>query len=83
MDILLVNGIDYQVKISNPQIGQLILRDILKEKYTVECINFDYLAKKQEIVFKETIWENVKMFTEIILNISPKIVGFIPSVIHS
>lgn len=76
MDILLVNGIDYQVKITNPQIGQLIIRDILKEKYTVECVNFDYLAKTKAIVFKETIWKNVEIFTKYIYDKQPKIVGF-------
>lgn len=76
MDILLINGVDYQVKVTNPQIGQLILRDILKDKYEVECINFDYLAKKKIIKFRDSIWDNVELFAEIILAKKPKIVGF-------
>lgn len=76
MDILLINGVDYRVDIPNPQIGQLILRDILKEKYTVDCISFDYLAKANLITFKNTVWENVEMFANYILDKNPKIVGF-------
>jgi len=76
MDILLVNGVDYQLKITNPQIGQLILRDILKVKYDVECINFDYLAKKKKIRFKENIWDNIDMFAEYLISKSPQIIGF-------
>lgn len=64
------------MKVTNPQIGQLILRDILKEKYTVECINFDYLAKKGIITYKDTIWENIDMFYEYIIDMNPAIVGF-------
>lgn len=76
MDVLLVNGVDYKLEIKNPQIGQLILRDILKKKYYVECVNFDYLAKTGELPLAESIWKNVDLFTEYILNLNPRIVGF-------
>lgn len=75
MDVLFINAIHFS-SLDSPHIGQFILRDILKEKYTVECMNFDYMSKLGEITYKETLNENVSLIGEIILSKKPKIVGF-------
>ncbi|WDV45518.1 radical SAM protein [Clostridiaceae bacterium M8S5] len=75
-DVLLINSIDFVYEKKLPNIGQLILRDILQDKYKVEYVNFDYLNYTKELQYKSSAKENIKQFTDYILNKKPKIVGF-------
>ena len=43
--IVLVNAVYFSYD-NSYHLGQFVLRDILKSKYEVEIINFDYLNKK-------------------------------------
>ncbi|MDE7432909.1 MAG: cobalamin-dependent protein, partial [Lachnospiraceae bacterium] len=75
IDIILVNGVNYQTNEAIPQIGQLILREILRKEFEVECINFDYLVKKDQMKYLPTLDENIEQFAVYICQFKPKIVG--------
>ena len=48
----------------------------MSPKYSVEIINFDYLAATGEFFYRDTINQNVEPMASIILKNRPKIVGF-------
>lgn len=75
MDIILVNGVNYQSYKAIPQIGQLILRNILREEFEVECINFDYLVKTRQMNYMSTLEENIEQFADYVCQYEPKVVG--------
>jgi radical SAM superfamily enzyme YgiQ (UPF0313 family) len=75
MNIIFVNAITFCTE-DSPQLGQFILRDILKDQYTVDCINFDYLNKIGEIHYVDELKENIKIMGDYIINQNPRIVGF-------
>lgn len=75
MDIVLVNAVFFGES-DSPHIGQFILRDILRKKYSVECINFDYLNKTNIIRYSEDFNETIKILGDYIINKNPKVVGF-------
>ena len=75
MDVLFVNSIDFLYNVE-PHVGQLILRDILKTSYNVDCINFDYLNRIGEISYSNDFDSNISLIGDYILNIQPKVIGF-------
>ena len=56
--------------------GQAILRDIIKDKYNTEIINFDYLNKIKEIEYSDDFDANVELMGNYLINKEPKILGF-------
>lgn len=76
MDILLINSINIIPGNSQPQIGQLILRKILRQKYETEYINFDYLNEIKQLSYSDNMSDNINSFAEYIYSYNPKIVGF-------
>lgn len=75
MDIILVNGVNYQTNKAIPQIGQLILRDILRKEFETECINFDYLVRNNQMKYMSTLKENIEQFAVYVCQYKPKVVG--------
>ncbi len=75
MDVIFINAVTFCTE-ENPHIGQFILRDILKDNYEVECVNFDLLNKRKEIQYVDDFYENIACMGEYILKMKPKVVGF-------
>nr|WP_294485569.1 radical SAM protein [uncultured Anaerosporobacter sp.] len=77
MDIIFVNAIYFLYDNSNSiNIGQLILRDILKNDYEVECVSFDYMNQINEVNYTEDLDNSVKIMANKLLEMKPKIIGF-------
>lgn len=76
MDVLLVNSIEFLDGNHRPQMGQMILRKILRKKYITDYVNFDELNYNKKLEFRTTFRENVEMFADYIVEKSPKVVGF-------
>lgn len=76
IDILFVNPIDF-IPHAKPQIGQLILNDIVNRVFTSKWINFDILS--QDTVgfrYSHNPEENISQMVNCIISYEPKIVGF-------
>ena len=78
MDILLINSFDFSWTTENPypSLGQMVLRDILKECFEVEYVDFKLMDKMDELKLNDNTSENVKICAEYIVNKKPKVVGF-------
>lgn len=76
MDMLFINSVEFIEGNDDPQIGQLILRKILRKKYDVDYINFDYLNTTGMIKFKSNFKDCIELFVNYIIDKTPKIVGF-------
>lgn len=74
-EILLVNAVYFSDKDSF-HIGQFIIRDILKETYDVEYINFDLMNKIGKLKYSDNLEENIRIMGDYILSRKPKVVGF-------
>lgn len=74
-EILLVNAVYFSDKDSF-HIGQFIIRDILKESYDVDYINFDLMNKIGKLKYSDNLEENISIMGEYILSRKPKVVGF-------
>ena len=75
LDVLFVNAM-YFLDEDNINIGQFILRDILKNEYKVECLNFDYLYKTGEIKYKDSYDDNIELMGEYLIKKDAKILAF-------
>lgn len=58
--IVLIDSISCTTTNIYPQIGPLIIKNILSEKYDVELISFTTMAYKKEIKLEGTIKENIE-----------------------
>lgn len=76
MDVLFVNDVNFAFPTDSMYIGQNILLDILHDDYEVECINFNNLCRAGEIVFAQSLDENITLFCDYIVKKDPKVVGF-------
>lgn len=76
MDVLLINDISFSNSVKNPQMGQLILKKILSEKYVVDYINFDYLNMKGILEYEDDANKTLATCGDYILSYSPRIVAF-------
>lgn len=76
IDIILVNSIEFIYEKEKPQLGQLILKNILKDHFSVECINFDFLNYTGQLTFEDNLQDNINNFACYILEKKPKAVGF-------
>ncbi len=76
VDVVFVNSMEFIVEKGVPQIGQLILSNILSEKYTVEWLNFDGLNYYGKLKYEESYSESIEKYAEFILAKNPRIVGF-------
>ena len=75
MDVLFINGIDF-TSVDTPQLGQLILKNVLIDEYDVDYVNFDYLNSNGLLKYNNDMNINLIMFTNYILKKNPKILGF-------
>jgi len=78
MDILLVSSIDifwFEVE-PIPYLGPLVMRDILKDYYEVEYLDFRLIEELKDIKLTKNTNEIIEMFSEYVVNKKPKIVGF-------
>lgn len=78
MDILFVNQIDFSEIDVKPQMGQLILNNIVNQVYDSEWVNFDLLNMEVTCPFKyvQDMEENICNIVNYILSKNPRIVGF-------
>ena len=76
MDILFISSIELLLSNIKPQIGLYSLQNVLKDKYHVKVINFDYLNYIGEFLYLECIEENIENITKYILKFNPKVLGF-------
>lgn len=76
MDIVFVNDVNFNRDFEHPQIGQLILHQILHKKYTSTYVNFDFLNMKGILPYCDSTDKNIIQCGEYILSFTPKIVGF-------
>lgn len=60
----------------DPQIGSLIIQNLLKEDFDVELISFSNMYANSQIEFAEDIDQNIDFFTEYIYSKKPDIVSF-------
>lgn len=76
MDIVFVNDINFDREAVHPQLGQLILNRILKDKFETCFVNFDYLNARGILPYADTPEKRIVQCGDYLLNLSPKIVGF-------
>ncbi len=77
MEVLFVNGMEL-TKSGNatPHIGQIILKNIISEKYDTEILSFDNLVAKGEFDINKTPDDLIDEMAEVILEKKPEVVGF-------
>lgn len=76
MDVVLVGGVELVIDFVSPQIGPLIIKNIISSKYECEFLDFDYLTVSGKIRSMGTYEENINLYVEYVLKENPKIVGF-------
>lgn len=75
MDFLFVNPVGFD-NAASPQIGQLILYNIIKDKYEAAWVNFDILNQSGKFAYNSDMDENIHNMAGYISKLNPKIVGF-------
>ena len=77
MEVLFVNGMEL-TKSGNatPHIGQIILKNIISDKYDTEILSFDNLVAKGEFDINKTPDDLIDEMAEVILEKKPEVVGF-------
>lgn len=74
--IIIVDSISSVNKRLEPQIGPLIIRDILREKYEVDIVSFTNLENQHKLKIHRKIDDNISDFTDYIISLKPSVVSF-------
>lgn len=75
MDFLFINPITFELSPS-PQLGQLILHNIVQKEFETSWINFDLLNKEGTFKYSNNIEDNIRRMADYICSYNSKIVGF-------
>ena len=77
LDILLASGMDLlDEKEAMPQVGQVILKKLLKPHFTVEQVDFDVHVTLGKFRYGRTYDETVERMADYLLAMNSKIIGF-------